>query len=324
MLKEDLSEIFERCKVSLKALQSSNLLLTGATGYIGTSILKTIHFFNERSSSPLQVWAVSRNPQLFLSQNPSFKGQTWLHWITVDLSKSPLPSLTEKIDMVLHAAGSDQGDAKALDAANFLVTQNLLAGLQAASAKNASGSLARFVFLSSGAANGFSDYGKAKRNAELLIERSPLWKCSCIARIYGLYGGDLSFHRHYAITQFLQRARAGEQIIIEGDGSPERSYLYITDLVVWLFRMLNYAEPAKIYDVGSNQGIKLRELASLVDRRYGRNLGVHIQGKAGFGSAQKYIPSLTEVSNLFFDKSLNRLDVGLEKYWRYQTEKSNQ
>lgn len=323
MLKEDLSEIFERCKVSLKSLQSSNLLLTGATGYIGTSLLKAILFFNERSSSPLQVWAVSRDPSLFLSQNPSFKDQAWLHWIIADLSQCPLPSLREKMDVVLHAAGSDQGDTKALHSANFLVTQNLLTGLHLALSKNPEQMPARFIFLSSGAANGSSEYGKAKRSAELLIEESPFWQCSCIARIYGLYGGDLSFHRHYAITQFLQRAQNGEQIVVEGDGSPERSYLYIADLVVWLFRMMNYAEPAKIYDVGSNQGIKLRELASIVDRRYGSNLGVDIQGKAGFGSAQKYIPALTEVSNLFFDKSFNRFDVGLEKYWRYQTEKSN-
>jgi dTDP-glucose 4,6-dehydratase len=48
---------------------------------------------------------------------------------------------------------------------------------------------------------------------------------------------------------------------VKGNGKPYRSYLYASDLTVWLWHMLERAHPNQPYNVGSNESISVEDLA---------------------------------------------------------------
>ncbi|MBX3721893.1 MAG: NAD-dependent epimerase/dehydratase family protein [Turneriella sp.] len=65
----------------------------------------------------------------------------------------------------------------------------------------------------------------------------------------------------YAAGNFIGNILQGEDILIQGDGTPRRSYIYTADLVIWLLRILTKAKTGDIYNVGSHQDISISELA---------------------------------------------------------------
>jgi dTDP-glucose 4,6-dehydratase len=106
-------------------------------------------------------------------------------------------------------------------------------------------------------------YGNGKRAAEWLA-------CSSanqggvnvtIARIFALLGPGMPLNGPFAAGNFIRDVLAGDAIRIQGDGRPLRSYLYMSDLVVWLLRMLESGASGDAYNVGSEHAISIRELA---------------------------------------------------------------
>jgi len=118
---------------------------------------------------------------------------------------------------------------------------------------------ARILFASSGAAYaGTNEYAYNKR----------LWEAGCnfsgvdcvIARLFTFVGAHLK--NLYAITNFIEAAKAGRPLQVWGDGSSVRSYLYGEDLGRWMWKIL--LEGHGVYDVGSALPYTIMEVAYLV------------------------------------------------------------
>jgi nucleoside-diphosphate-sugar epimerase len=57
---------------------------------------------------------------------------------------------------------------------------------------------------------------------------------------------------------------AGETVLIAGDGTPLRSYLYVAEAARWLWTILVRGRGGRAYNVGSPHAISIRELAERV------------------------------------------------------------
>ena len=104
---------------------------------------------------------------------------------------------------------------------------------------------------------------------------------------------------HYAFGNFIRDAERGDKIIIEGDGSAVRSYMYVGDAISWFITLL--ARPKnEILNVGSDELVTIKELAEAIATQAGTS--TVILGNSNFEgnfSRSFYAPDLTRVYQLY-------------------------
>jgi dTDP-glucose 4,6-dehydratase len=88
----------------------------------------------------------------------------------------------------------------------------------------------------------------------------------------------------------------GGPIIVKGDGTPYRSYLYAADLAIWLWTILFKGQSQRPYNVGSDQALTMKEVAQQVVECFSPQPQFEIRGKANARNAiERYVPSTTRV-----------------------------
>jgi nucleoside-diphosphate-sugar epimerase len=81
-------------------------------------------------------------------------------------------------------------------------------------------------------------------------------------------------------------------IRVQGDGTAVRSYLYASDLMVWLWTILFNGESRRAYNVGSEEALSIAALAREVAAALPPRADIHIATKAEPGAAvHRYVPS---------------------------------
>lgn len=146
--------------------------------------------------------------------------------------------------------------------------------------------------------DGASRLAFAKREAErrLLVSSSPAAPAIMIARGFALCGPWLPLDYSFAFGNFVGAALRGEPIRVTGDGTPVRSFLYASDLVVWLWTILMRGSRGRAYNVGSEHAISIGDLAHRVAARLGGTVQVGetpVPGKP----AHWHVPSVARARN---------------------------
>ncbi|HEY6770247.1 MAG TPA: NAD-dependent epimerase/dehydratase family protein, partial [Candidatus Sulfotelmatobacter sp.] len=120
-----------------------------------------------------------------------------------------------------------------------------------------------------------------------------------IARCWAFCGPHLPLDAHFAIGNFIGDVLAGRPIHIGGDGTPRRSYLYGSDLAIWLWTMLFRAPSLVPINVGSAHDVSISELAQIVAATLDPKVAVHTAGQASPGvAASRYVPSVDRAKQL--------------------------
>lgn len=123
-----------------------------------------------------------------------------------------------------------------------------------------------------------------------------------IARCFAFVGPHLPLDAHFAIGNFLGAAISGTRIHIKGDGTPRRSWLYMSDLAAWLWTLLANGVPDCAYNVGSDEGFTIAEAAHLTaktlrpDAAGGSSLRIQIDGvPSASAPLNSYVPDVDRV-----------------------------
>ena len=266
--------------------------ITGATGLFGTWLLCFMDWCHARSlAEPRVTNLVRRNVLPKRSYSTSLVG---------DLRDFTFPN--SKLDRLIHLAAPSARDTfggmtdrdklellyfgtrNILDFASknirgrcLLTSSGAIYGGFSADQQEPISETSRFAPLSSWEQIGL---GIGKRVSEFLVTeygRDGLVNPG-IARCFSFIGPGLPADLHYAIGNFVFNAVSGKNIIINGDGTPIRSYMHLGDAIYWILAILEYGEPGDDFNVGSEEGISIAELAVLVRDCVNPNLEIEISG----------------------------------------------
>jgi nucleoside-diphosphate-sugar epimerase len=313
---EDLDFVVREAAGLWLQLKGARLFITGSTGFFGRWLLESLFAANEHYELGVRVVALSRDPERFLGSVPhlAIPALGWIKGSVATLGPDALAGAA--FDMVIHMATEADMKASAANpqAAADVITGGTRRALEVAGQTGAR----RFLFTSSGAVYGqqpaeteriAEDYpgvpnplaknspyaltGEAKRQAELLcVEASGrLGLEAVVARGFTFAGPGLPTGGKFAFGNFMGDALRGGPIVITGDGTTVRSYLYGADLAVWLWTLLLSGTSGRAYNVGSENAVSLRRLAEAVAAELGVQ-GIEVRGDATPGSTpDRYVPS---------------------------------
>jgi dTDP-glucose 4,6-dehydratase len=297
-------------------LKGTRMLITGATGFFGRWLLESLLFADEQQGLGIHVAALSRDPDAFLLRAPHL-AVPCLCWIKGSVTTLSADDFKGKhFDAVIHLAteANMQSSRDDPNASVRTITDGTRRTLDVAARTGAK----RFLFTSSGAiygpqpadmehlsedypgranpADGVSPYalpGDAKREAEVLCSEQAHREGlgAVIARCFSFAGPALPLDSKFAFGNFVGDALKGGPIVIKGDGTAIRSYLYAADLAVWLWTLLLRGVPGRAYNVGSEHPVTILDLAKMISRELGFPRVEVLQERRSGASADCYIPS---------------------------------
>jgi UDP-glucose 4-epimerase len=97
----------------------------------------------------------------------------------------------------------------------------------------------------------------------------------CVLRLANAYGErQRSTATQGVIPVFLEKAIRNDEIVVWGDGSVMRDYIYVTDISSALLKALTYSGETKIFNIGSGQGHSLNQVIQVIEHVTGRPLQV--------------------------------------------------
>ena len=286
-LEDDFVQIIHDGSRSFGVLKDAHIFLTGGTGFIGTWLLEAIHFSNRTQDSNIRVTVLTRNPENFRVKNPHLFQERYFQFIAGDIINLPVERLLEAKNYthLIHAATDASADLNANNPLQMFDT--VVLGTRQVLDFSVKNKIPRVLYLSSGAVYGQqgpevkfvpedylgapdcldpkNTYAEAKRSSEMLcaIYAKQFGLDIVVARIFALLGPLLNLNIHFAAGNFIRDALEGKKITVSGDGRPERSYLYPSDLVVWLLAILTHGSSRQAYNLGSEEAISIAGLAKL-------------------------------------------------------------
>lgn len=274
------------------------IFVTGGTGFFGKSILDYLKRHPDFRAG--DEWMIlSRDPERFQSRNAALLDQgRKIGFVTGDVRDFCAEG---RYDEIIHAA-----TAAVTTMADDEMTSTIVEGTRHVLDFAKSSGAKKILLTSSGAVYGpqtapvgedapcnpVTAYGKGKFEAERMCVESGL--DAKIVRCFAFTGPYLNRDIHYAIGNFIRDCLAGEPIIIKGDGTPQRSYLYADDLVEWLFAVLDRGVSGCPYNVGSPEGLSIREVAERVRAALGTKNDIRVLGVSVPGTPPSvYVPDVS-------------------------------
>ncbi|MEW6558023.1 MAG: NAD-dependent epimerase/dehydratase family protein [Elusimicrobiota bacterium] len=315
LLEDDLKSIWENLKDILNEIKGKTFFITGGTGFFGKWFLETFSYCNSLLDLNCNIIVLSRVPAKFLDEFPYFN-QDKIKFYEGDIVNYHFPN--EDIDYIIHGATSASVELNSNDPLMMLDT--IINGTRRTLELAKDKKVKSLLYISSGAVYGkfYSDmlkvsedykcspdcteplsaYGEGKRVGELLcsIYFKHFGVPAKIARCFAFVGPYLPLDKHFAVGNFILNALKNENIIVKGDGMPLRSYLYPTDLVTWLIRILIRGKNNYPYNVGSSKEISIGRLAMEISLITSGILGVKILIKSPkVKLAESYVPIVKKI-----------------------------
>jgi UDP-glucose 4-epimerase len=165
------------------------------------------------------------------------------------------------------------------------------------------------------APNPNSPYGVSKIAAEYYVATlGALYGIETVSlRIFNAYGPGQELPPSYppVIPQLLKQAQGGGSLVIFGDGSQTRDFVYVDDVVeaLVLAAMVGDVNRAVI-NVGSGQGVSINDLAAKVARVTGKRVNV-LHNQAQGGGVSRLVANVERAQQLLGWQPRTDLEKGL-------------
>jgi dTDP-glucose 4,6-dehydratase/UDP-glucuronate decarboxylase len=284
VVEEDLDRVVADASTALADLAGKTILVTGAAGFLLSFVVDAlVHASDELLSEPCRVVAFDNMIVSDWRRLAHLEGRPDVDLVEADIAGG-VP-FEEQVDYIVHGASIASPSLyrryplETIDV-NVMGTRRLL---ELARERDS-----RFLLLSSSEIYGDppservpttedywgnvsstgprAPYDESKRLAETLCAtfHRQFGTSAVIIRPFNVYGPRLGLDDGRVISDFLRDAVAGEQISLLSDGSPTRSFCYVSDFVAGLLLLLVNGSAGEAYNVGNDEEISIRNLAHLV------------------------------------------------------------
>lgn len=262
-------------------LYAKRVFITGASGFVGTWLVQSFRYANERLGLGAELVSVLRDSL------PKGDFHYGIHAAKAEDLESDV-ALTKRV----------------LD---FAARQSLSAILLTSSG--------------AAATPAETDYARAKRISERLFSEyaARCGFRAVIARLFTFLGPGLPLDANFAIGNFMRDVLTGMPINVAGDGSAIRSYMYAADLAIWLWTLLLEGKSAQPYNVGSPDAITISDLAKAVVQNTVPGVPIVTHGGDVPGAARVYVPDTETAQSEFGLRTLIPLDEGIRRMYRELT-----
>ena len=135
--------------------------------------------------------------------------------------------------------------------------------------------------------NARSGYNEAKRTCEALCQSSMHHYVveSVIVRLSRIFGADKK-KDSTAMSQFMEKAVAGEDIILKSKGNQRYSYCYVADAVSGIFKALLDGTAGQAYNISDDdEGITLGGYAEFIASLAGKSVVYQIENNTSVSKA---------------------------------------
>lgn len=305
-------------------LKNKSIMLSGATGLIGSFLVDVILEKNINDNLNCTVYALGRNKEKAMARFSEHQNNPHLVFIPYDVK---LPLILDNIgvvDYILHLASNTHPMLYATDPIGTITTN--IIGLQNMLEFSVEHKATRFVFSSSNEIYGenrgdveiFDEdycgyidcntlragYPESKRCGEALCQAYKAQKDLdvIIARVTRSYGPTMNMSDTKAVSQFIKKGIAGEDIVLKSTGTQYYSYTYMADAVSGLLWAMLAGENGEAYNIADiHSDIMLKDLASIIAEINHKEVVFEIPDEveaAGYSKATKARLNGSKLQNL--------------------------
>ena len=312
-LASDLDHVLEHTRELWDEIRGERIFITGGTGFFGCWLLESFAWANDRLGLKSSALVLTRNSDAFRNKAPHLAAHPAIQFHLGDVCSFEFP--LGSFSHIIHAA--NESSAKLNLEAPLTMLDTIVEGTRRTLEFARQCGAPKFLLTSSGAVYGrqppemshipeeyqgapdptipLSAYGEGKRNAELLcaIYKNQYGIEAKIARCFAFVGPYLPLDIHYAIGNFIRDGLSGGPIVVLGDGTPRRSYLYAADLAIWLWTILFKGQSCRPYNVGGEESISIIEAAHRVAANFPTRIAVEIRGTPDPSKPiEQYVPTI--------------------------------
>jgi UDP-glucose 4-epimerase len=303
--------------------KASSVLVTGGAGFIGSHVVYGLvaQGYAVRVVDDLSAGSLA-NIGKHIHRGP-------MEFVKADIrDRAIIKKLVDGVDAVIHLAAivSVPFSLKNPDL-TYDVNVNGTRSLVESCVQNG---VKRFIFVSSCAVYGsslylpideghptnpISPYAFSKLDAERCLEefsrRSDFR--TVILRLFNVYGprqvlGDYSG----VITKFIECVNDSRPLVIYGDGSQTRDFVYVTDVVSAMLTLLESREVDGVFNIGCGRAVSIRDLAKTVLNLLGSDCEITYKPPRE-GDIMHSVADITKARNVFGYSPRFSLEEGLRE-----------
>lgn len=309
-------------EIPWEKLKDTRILITGASGMIGSVMIRMILEYNQEENGNIQIVGLSRNKERAGEQLRDIMDIPEFSYVSADINV-PLANMGY-FDYIIHCASNTHPRQYSSDPVGTIMT-NVLGTMNLLDYATEYG-VERFVYLSS-----VEIYGENRDNVDMFAEdylgyidcntlRSgyPEGKrlgeslCNAYAKEKGIdfviprlsrtYGPTLLETDSKAISQFIHKAVSDEDIVLKSKGNQIFSYTYSEDAAAAVLFIMLTGSSGEVYNVSDKESvIALVDLAHILADIAGTEVIFELPDeieKAGYSTATKAVLDAAKLENL--------------------------